>query len=73
MAKITFTLSPGSDFIPLNKLLKILNLVGSGGEAHIMIETKQVQVNGAIELQKRKKMRAGDTATFNGTEIVVEA
>jgi ribosome-associated protein len=71
--KTTFKLNPDSDFIPLDKLLKLLSLVGSGGEAHIMIETKQVEVNGNIEIQKRKKMRAGDTATFNGTEIVIEA
>ena len=73
LAKTTFKLNPDAEFIPLDKLLKLLSLVCSGGEAHIMIETKQVEVNGNIEIQKRKKMRAGDTATFNGTEIVVEA
>ncbi len=67
---IEFTLE-NADFIPLNALLKAANLVGSGGEANILITDSQVKVNGAIELQKRKKIRAGDRVEFQKTVIHV--
>ena len=52
----TFELE-GYDFIELNKLLKILNLVGSGGEAKQFIDEGMVNVNGQVEKQRRKKLR----------------
>ena len=73
MAKHIFKLSENNEFITLDKLLKILRLVGSGGEAHLVISKGMVNVNGEVELQKRKKMRAGDIAEFNGETIEVQA
>lgn len=61
----------GKDFIPLNNLLKFLNLVMSGGEANQMIENGEVKVNGIVEMQKRKKLRAGDKVLFNKQEIII--
>ncbi len=72
MEKHNFNLADDTEFIPLDKLLKIMRVVGSGGEAHAVIEEGMVKVNGAIESQKRKKMRAGDHAEFNGHHIKVE-
>lgn len=69
---ITFKLTEGSDFIPLDKLLKLLNLVGSGGEAHIRITHGEILVNGQVELQKRKKMRVGDNAEISNQKIHIE-
>ena len=68
-----FTLKPDTEFITLDKLLKLMNLVASGGEAHAVIIEGMVTVNGKTELQKRKKMRAGDVAEFNGQRIEVKA
>jgi len=62
----------GHDFIPLNDLLKILRLVGTGGEANIRISEGEVLVNGAVETQKRKKLRAGDVVEFDGREVVIK-
>ncbi len=61
----------GHEFIPLNTLLKFLNLVMSGGEANQAIEAGEVSVNGAVEHQKRKKIRAGDKVLFQDQEIKV--
>ncbi|MEM9052140.1 MAG: RNA-binding S4 domain-containing protein [Bacteroidota bacterium] len=72
MADHTFSLGEDQEFIPLDKLLKIVRLVGSGGEAHLVIQEGMVEVNGEVELQKRKKMRKGDIAMFNGETITVE-
>lgn len=60
-----------SDFIQLNDLLKVLHLVGTGGEANIRIASGEVLVNGEVELRKRKKLRVGDIVTFGGEEVVI--
>lgn len=60
----------GREFIELNKLLKILRLVGSGGEANTLIAEGYVKVNQTVETQKRKKLRAGDRIEFE--EYVIE-
>jgi len=67
---LEFKLS-GYDFIPLNDLLKRLRLVGTGGEANMRITAGEVRINGAVETQKRKKLRAGDTVSFQGKSIVI--
>jgi len=59
------------EFIELNKLLKIMQLVGSGGEAKQFIDEGLVQVNGEVEKQRRKKLRSGDKVHFNGEEVEV--
>jgi ribosome-associated protein len=63
----------GHDHITLNNLLKVLHLVGTGGEANIRISNGEVQVNGAMETQKRKKLRAGDKVEFQKTVITITA
>ncbi len=73
MAHHTFQLTEGNTFITLDKLLKLMRVVGSGGEAHAVIQDEMVMVNGKVETQKRKKMRTGDTAEFNGQTIEVKA
>ncbi|MEQ9467281.1 MAG: RNA-binding S4 domain-containing protein [Ekhidna sp.] len=67
----TFELE-GFDFIELNKLLKIMQLVGSGGEAKQFIDEGLVQVNGQIETQRRKKLRTGDVVLFEGQEVKIQ-
>jgi ribosome-associated protein len=60
-----------SEFIPLNNLLKVLQLVETGGEANLRIEDGEVRVNGMIETQKRKKIRIGDVVKFEATTITI--
>jgi len=57
--------------IELCKLLKIANLVSGGGEAKILISEGYVILNNEVELQKRKKVYAGDIVEFNGEVIQV--
>jgi ribosome-associated protein len=63
----------GYPYIMLNNLLKALHLVGTGGEANIRISEGEVVVNGMVELQKRKKIKAGDTVEFGSHTIDVTA
>jgi len=52
------------DYIELNKLLKIENLVETGGEAKFLIKNGEAIVNNEVEIQVRKKLRKGDTVKF---------
>jgi len=61
----------GHPFIELNKLLKMLNLAESGGEANYLISEGIVLVNGIVELQKRKKLREGDVVEFENHKITI--
>ena len=68
----TFKLQ-GKEYIELNKLLKLLHLVASGGEANICIENGEVIVNGVVELRKRNKLRIGHEVIFRDRKIMIEA
>lgn len=69
----TFTLKAGEEYIELNQLLKLMQLVQSGGHAKIVIEDGLVFVNGEKEFRKRRKMRAGDYAELDGKKVEVKA
>ena len=58
--------------IELYKILKIENMVASGGEAKYVISEGQVIVNGKIETRKRKKIFSGDIVEFGEKEIRVQ-
>ena len=60
------------EYVELNKLLKVVNLVSSGGEAKQVIDKGLVKVNGQVETQRRKKIRIGDRVIYKDQEIVVE-
>jgi len=59
------------EFIELNKLLKLLRMVGSGGEANSRIENGEVMVNGVMETRKRNKLRPGDVVLFQGNSVTI--
>ena len=68
---MTFNLHD-QEYIELNKILKLVNVVESGGMANQVIVDGYVYVNEEQEFRKRKKLRAGDKVSFNGEEICVE-
>lgn len=57
--------------IELVQLLKFAGLSDSGGGAKLAIVNGLVELNGAVEKQKGKQVRAGDRVTFNGETLVV--
>ena len=67
MTDITIT----TEFIKLQDLLKLANLVGTGGEAKIVIQNGDVSVNGEVCTMRGKKIRPGDTVDFDGKELTV--
>lgn len=67
-----FKLKEGEEFIELKNLIKLLGWVDTGGEAKIRIDNQEVKVNGAIETQRRKKIRRGDVVMFESNQAQVE-
>ena len=61
-----------SEYIKLQDLMKFCGLVGTGGEAKIVIQNGEVKVNGEVCTMRGKELRAGDKVEFDGTEIIVE-
>jgi ribosome-associated protein len=59
------------EYIELNRLLKLLGLVESGGQANMFITEGQVEVNGEAEYRKRKKLRSGDEIHFMNSDILI--
>lgn len=60
-----------SDFIELNKLLKVLQIAQTGGHAKILIEEGLVDRNGEIEYRKRAKLIKGDVIKIEGQVIEI--
>ena len=46
--------------IQLDQFLKHQNLVGSGGEAKVLIQGGYISVNGEVETRRKRKLRNGD-------------
>lgn len=64
MITIEFTLRQGEKYIPLNQLLKAVNLVYTGSEANLIISNGIVLRNGEKETRKRAKITAGEEIVY---------
>lgn len=59
------------EFIRLDNLLKFSGIAHTGGMAKFMIQSGEIKVNGEVCTMRGKKMRAGDTAEYNGRLVEV--
>ena len=59
------------EYIKLGQALKAAGLVDSGVGAKDVIIEGLVKVNGAIEVQRGKKLHDGDLVEFNGEQIMI--
>ena len=55
-----------TEFIKLQDALKFANLVGSGGEAKVLIQEGQVSVNGQVCTMRGKKLHPGTASLSRG-------
>lgn len=60
-----------TDFIKLDSLLKLADLVESGGTAKMIILEGRVSVNGEVCTMRGKKIRPGDIVTVENFEVTV--
>jgi ribosome-associated protein len=71
MQRLRFDLD--RDHVELHQLLKLVGLVDSGGAGKHLVASGAVRVDGAVELRKTCKIRAGQTVEIDGTTIDVVA
>ena len=67
----TFELKKEQPFIPLNKLLQLLQIAQTGGHAKLLIQNNEVLVNGEIETRIRKKLMPSDVVLVGNQSIVI--
>ncbi len=59
------------EFIKLGQALKAAGLVESGVDAKMEILDGNVKVNGAVEMQRGKKLYDGDLVEYQGEQIKI--
>ena len=71
MQKITFEIESDHQHVELNQLLKLAGLCDSGGAGKAIVASGAVSVDGAMELRKTCKIRAGQVVRLDDVEIRV--
>lgn len=71
MQELEFSLT--REFVELNQLLKLSGLCTSGGAGKALVAAGGVSVDGAIELRKTCKIRAGQVIRCDDVRIRVVA
>ena len=61
------------EYITLDALLKATGLAPSGGAAKIMIADGAVQVDGAVETRRGRKLRAGMVVAVGDQRVALRA
>ncbi len=69
MPQIDFVLD--REFVELNQLLKLVGLCDSGGAGKALVASGAVSVDGAVELRKTCKIRAGQRVSVGDTVIAI--
>lgn len=60
-----------SEYVELNQLLKLAGICDSGGAGKQIVASGVVRVDGAVELRKTAKIRAGQVVRVGDVEIRV--
>ena len=55
----------------LGQALKVANVVGSGGEAKVVIQAGEVLVNEEVETRRGRRLRAGDVVEVGDERLEV--
>jgi ribosome-associated protein len=57
--------------IKLDQFLKLAQIVESGGQAKVLIQSGQVKVNNEVETRRGRKLHPGDTVEVDGEQMIV--
>jgi len=58
--------------IKLDQFLKLVGIVDTGGQAKVLIQSGEVQVNGEVETRRRRTRVPGDEINLEGESFTVE-
>lgn len=64
----TFELN--GEYIELIKLIKLLGITPTGGQAKLMVENNMVKVDGELESRKRRKIKKGMVVEIDQIETI---
>ncbi|MEB3288523.1 MAG: RNA-binding S4 domain-containing protein [Leptolyngbya sp.] len=60
------------DYIKLDQFLKQVQIAASGGQAKVMVQGGEVQVNGEVEVRRGRKLVNGDRVAVAGQQFTVD-
>lgn len=60
-----------TEYIELIKLLKVLQIAESGGQAKLFVENDEVLLNEQVEHRKRAKLRKGDVVEIFDVQVKI--
>ena len=63
---------PLDEVIKLDQFLKLMGIVGSGGQAKMLIQAGEVLVNDSVETRRGRKLVVGDRVATMGETFQVE-
>ncbi len=55
----------------LGQALKAAGLVGSGGQAKVLIQAREITVNGEVETRRGRRLRSGDLVEVGDERLEV--
>jgi ribosome-associated protein len=55
----------------LGQALKAAGLVGSGGQAKVLIQAREITVNGEVETRRGRRLRSGDVVEVGDERLEV--
>ena len=72
MAKFEIQLKSDQEFITLQSLLKITDIISTGGMAKVYLMENKVLVNGELEDRRGRKLYPGDKVEVEGRTFVIK-
>ncbi len=59
---------PEREKLRLDQFLKLCGIADTGGQAKLMIQSGEVQVNGELETRRRRRLVSADVVEVDGKE-----
>ena len=68
----TIKLRPDEEYITLQSVLKVANVISTGGMAKMFLEENDVLVNGELEKRRGRKLYSGYKIKFESIESIIK-
>ena len=65
-------LKPNQEFITLQSVLQVGDVISTGGMAKAFLEEENVYVNGELERRRGRKLYPGDTVEVLGSKFIIQ-
>ena len=72
MKRKVVKIKEGEAYITLNVLLKITDIISTGGQAKWYLQENEVLVNDELENRRGRKLYPGDVIKVEGQEFIIE-